>query len=387
LIRRLTATAILASSVLFLALTISKDSSGNRDFVAYWAAAKLLATQGNPYDIQGTLRVEQSAGWHSSQPMMMLTTPFFLPLIAPLSLVGERTGAILWTLVIVSCLILSIRTLWVIYGRPPNRLHLLCYLFAPLIFCVFAGQAVAFVLTGLVLFLRWQPSRPFLGGLCLGLAVTIKPHLFIAFGVALIYRTVATRRYQALSGVIAGMLALGLTATLLDPHCWSQYLATMREANVGDKILPNSSLLFRIAINQNLVWLQLFPAAMASIWALWYVRRHHADWDWTVHGSLLMMVSEWVAPYSWFFDEITLLPALLRGVYMAGTYKRSLVSLAICNFAALAMVFCSVPVNVFYYTWTPLAWLATYSYAVRPRTGLVTATPAGLIPDHKSVPL
>jgi hypothetical protein len=39
------------------------------------------------------------------------------------------------------------------------------------------------------------------------------------------------------------------------------------------------------------------------------------------------------------------------------------------------LVFCGVPINRFYYVWTPVAWLATYAWAVRSQTAAVTGAP------------
>jgi hypothetical protein len=365
LIRKLVAVAILASSITFLAFNLSRESSSNRDFIAYWAAAQLLGHHKNPYGRQETMQLEQSAGWLQPEPMMMLTPPFCLPLIASLGMIGSRSGAFVWTLLIIGCLVLAVRTLRDLNGKPPDRIHLHAYFFAPTLFCIFAGQAVVFVMIGLVLFLKFHSSKPLLAGLCLALSVTIKPHLFVAFGAALLYWAFTSRHYRVLSGILTGIAALGLAATLLDPHCWSQYLTAMREQHVEEKVLPNLSLLFRATINPNAAWLQLVPCTGAAVWALWYARRHRADWDWMVQGSLLMLISVMVAPYSWFFDEITLLPAVLHGLYVADRNGRSLGWYAACAGVALMMVFAAVPINLFYYTWTPLAWLATYAYAVR----------------------
>jgi hypothetical protein len=89
--------------------------------------------------------------------------------------------------------------------------------------------------------------------------------------------------------------------------------------------------------------------------------------DWLEHGSLLMIVSVMVAPYSWFSDEVTLMPALLCAVYAANRNGRSLAWAGVIAGVALLMVFFRVPINLFYFTWTPIVWLATYIYAARPK--------------------
>src|SRR5258708_32325658 len=83
------------------------------------------------------------------------------------------------------------------------------------------------------------------------------------------------------------------------------------------------------------------------------------------HGSLLMLVSVLVAPYTWFTDQAILIPALLHAAYL--TRSRSLVAIlalasAVIEIGALRGL---APTHSALYLWTAPAWLAWCLYALR----------------------
>jgi hypothetical protein len=85
------------------------------------------------------------------------------------------------------------------------------------------------------------------------------------------------------------------------------------------------------------------------------------------HGSLLVLVSVLVAPYTWFTDQAILLPALLGGVYL--TRSRTLIATFALTSAIIEIAnFRGIPVlHSAFYIWTAPAWLAWYLYAARRR--------------------
>ena len=122
--------------------------------------------------------------------------------------------------------------------------------------------------------------------------------------------------------------------------------------------------MLRLAIAPGAGWLQGLPAAAGCVWALAYFRRHR-DWDWLEHGSLLMLVSVAVAPYSWFMDQAVLLPALLGALYR--NRSRTLVALFALLSAGVEIAnLRGVPLgNAALYPWTAPVWLGWYLLANR----------------------
>jgi hypothetical protein len=297
----------------------------------------------------------------------MWNPPPALLLVLPLGFVGSRAGELLWALLLLGSLVASVRMVWLMHGRPNNLLNLLGYSFAPALVCLLAGQVSLFVLLGLVLFLRLHGSRPFLAGASLWLCL-LKPHLFLPFGVVLLVWAIATRSYKLLAGVA---VALGFStgvAMLWDPLVWSHYFQMMRAMStvrMQQEVIPCLSIMFRWAISPKTMWLQYLPAALGCIWALAYFRKHYDHWNWVEHGSLLMLVSVMLAPYTWLMDQAVLIPALLHGVYF--TRSRNLIALlalasAVIDIGALrGLALLHSP----FYIWTAPGWLAWYLYATR----------------------
>ena len=232
--------------------------------------------------------------------------------------------------------------LWNIHGRPPDRLHLLGYLFAPTFACTVFGQISSFVLLGVVGFLYWHRRRPFLAGMCIAL-LALKPQVLLPFGLVLLVWIVVRRRYWVLLGAIVGIAMATAVPLWFRPSIWSDYLPIFHAAVADSVIIPTISTLVRIGIAPHTRWLQFVPAILGGIWAIGYFTRYRTQWDWNRHGPLLLLVSVFVAPYSWFPDEVVVLPAMLAAVYCCAERDRSLLGFAILDVAALLLIFARRP--------------------------------------------
>jgi hypothetical protein len=313
----------------------------------------------------------------------MPNPPTALALVYPLGFLDPQPGLFLWTLLLLACLVVSVRMVWRMHGSPRGHLQILGYTFAPALACMAAGQMSLFVLLGLVLFLRFHQSRPLLAGASLWLCA-LKPHLFLPFGLVLLAWMVASRCYKVLYGAAGAFAVSTAIAFVLDPLAWTHYRQMMRAMRVDKLPIPCLSNLLRRSISPDTMWLQYLPVAVGCIWAIFYFRRHRENWDWMAHGSPVMLVSVLVAPYSWFIDQAILMPALLHGVLL--TRSRGLL-------AALALASAVIEIGPLrglpvlqsqFYLWTAPAWLVWYLAATRgvasPNAGLgpqsARATPA-----------
>ena len=338
--------------------------AGQRDFVTYWAAGRQLAQHADPYDGTAVLRIERSVGYPANvPPLIMRNAPPSLPIVLPLGFLGVHAASLLWSLLMLASLWLSVRIIAAMHGQTASRLNILGYTFAPALSCLISGQTALFVLLGLALFLRLHRTRPFLAGAALWLCA-LKPQLFLAFGVVLLVWIVINRSYRILLGAAAAFGLSTAVGWILDPLVWVQYARMMKAAQIETKLIPCIGTMLRLAINPNAVWIQAVPAALGCVWALAYYLRRRRSWDWIEHGSLLMLVSVVVAPYSWFMDQATLLPALLHALYR--NRSRNLVALLALLSAGIEFAnIRGVPLgNTALYPWTAPAWLAWYLLAM-----------------------
>jgi hypothetical protein len=353
----------LALVALFLFVAPLTDVSGARDYIAYWATGQQLVHHANPYDVDAILRIERSAGHPVNESVMLMRNPpWGLPLAYPLGFLGYRVCSLLWSLFLLACLIVSVRILWRMYGHPSTPLHWLGYSFAPAVVCMIMGQTSLFALLGYVLFLDLHRRRPYLAGISLWLCA-LKPHLFLPFGVVLLAWILLSRSYKILAGAAVALAASCAITFCFDPSAWSDYAQMIRTAGIEKDHIPCLSVALRFWLSPQTVWFAWLPAALGSAWAMGYFWSRRHAWDWMKDGSLLMLVSLIVAPYSWVYDDTLALPALLRGAFLT-RFRSLLMVLASASLLIEGELLRGIRMSTAFYLWTAPAWLAWYLCAI-----------------------
>jgi hypothetical protein len=360
------AAMILAGHLYVLAILtngLTDKAVASRDFISYWAAGKQLLHGGNPYDFAAVRSLERSAGLRDDNTILMMRNlPTALFLAWPLGFFTPTVALTLWLLASLASLSVSLAVIWLLLGKPDSLWHLCGYAFAPALACLMAGQFGIFLLLGFVLFLYFCNKKPFLAGAFLLLCAT-KPHLFLPLATVLVLWIVRERAYWLLAGFLTALAASCALAFHLDAHAWAHYSFMMHNGGALQEPVPTLSVLFRLFLDPQAVWLQFFPATLACLWAVWYFWSRRERWDWLDQGLLVLLVSAMVAPFGWFFDEVLLLPALLIGLQRAADAHRALWPIGLLAAAALAELFGNVNLTTPFYLWTTPAWLAWYLYA------------------------
>lgn len=354
----------LAITALFLCVApLTGKIAGARDFVVYWATGQQLVHHANPYDADQMMRVERGAGLPGQYGVLfMRNPPWTLPLVYPLGFLGVRFGALLWSLLLLVCLWTAVQMVWKMHGRPRKLLNFLGYSFAPALVCLIVGQTSIFALLGLVLFLRWHGEQPFLSGLALWLCA-LKPHLFLAFGVALLLWVVVTRSYKVLLGVAAAFAASSAIAWRMDPNAWTDYLRMMRTYGVEKEFIPCWSVVLRLWVRPDAMWIQSVLPVIGAVWAAVFFWKRRHTWDWLQHGGLLVLVSIAAAPYCWVFDQAVAIPALLHGAFR--TRSRLLLTLlAAASLVIDVALVRGVKLPSAFFLWTAPTWLLWYVAAM-----------------------
>jgi hypothetical protein len=355
----------IASTALFLALLpLAQHLAGSRDFVVYWATGQQLAHHANPFDTVAMGHLEHAAGFTGKGSYFMRNPPWSLPLALPLGYMSARVAALPWSLLMLGLLLLSVRMMWKMFGRPGTHIEWLGYCFPPALICVIAGQTAILLLTGLALFLRLHRSRPFWAGVSLWLC-TLKPHLFLPWAAVLLLWIVVSRSYRILAGAVTALAASCALTALIDPAAWSQYMHWADRSGIAHEFMPCFSVLLRDAINPSSQWLVFVLPAIGCVWALaWFWPRRHT-WDWLEHGNLVMLVSILVAPYCWLWDHSLAIPALLYGACRTPS-RKVLAGLAVLYIVLeLQPYVFQVGLNSKLFLWPAVAWIAWYAVAMR----------------------
>ena len=135
--RKIAAAAILAGGLCLVcgifAFGVDSKSVTERDYIQYWAVGKLLRQGDNPYSLPAILAVEKSAGMEGNDPKASVGPPVALVLLAPLGFLSAKAGLIVWLVAELASVSLALWLVWVELGRPDSRIHLLGYLFPPIL--------------------------------------------------------------------------------------------------------------------------------------------------------------------------------------------------------------------------------------------------------------
>jgi hypothetical protein len=364
---------MLSLAALFLCvMPFAANLSGGRDFVVFWATGQQLVHHANPYDGDAIVKIEHSAGLSFPEgAMFMRNPPWGLPLTYPLGLIGMRTGALLWSLALLASLIISVRLLWRLHGRPRSYLHWLGISFAPALICLVMGQTSLFALLGYVLFLDLHQEHPFLAGASLWLCA-LKPQLFLTFGVVLLAWILFSKSYKILAGAAAAMAASCAAVYFIDPAAWIDYARMLRATGAVTAHIPCLSVALRLWLSPRMIGLTWLPAILGCAWGLAYFWPRRHAWDWMKHGNLLTLVSLLTAPYAWVYDEALAIPALLHGAFLT-RFRYLPVLLAFASVLVEAELIGGAKLSSAFYLWTAPTWLAWYLCA----TGIKRALAAG----------
>lgn len=374
-LRFLLAVLLTALVVYFLALHSAqvKKSVPARDSIAYWAAARLLTTHQNPYDHATVLSLERSRGYSEDRPLVLRTPPWSLFLVLPLGWFSPFFAWVAWLLILLACLIVGLRLTRKLYEKEVNSQNLfavVAYTFAPVPACLVSGQMGLVLMLGIVLFLFLEEKHPFWAGAALVLPFA-KPHLLALFWLAFAVWVFVRRRSLLAIGFTSAFVAATVLALVFDHQIFAHYREMLQVAAIQKEFIPALSGVLRLLFFRRLFWVQFVPLAMGMVWAVRYVSRNWAVWDWRIHGPALLVVSVLTTPYEWLSDETVLIPAILQAVALVYAVRKELRPaakvmlsfLALLNVVLLLILRFKIPFSTGIYFWSSLVWFGFYFYA------------------------
>ncbi len=358
IVRMLQVSAAGAMVLLAVALlsTVFYGKAADLDFIGYWISGRLMREHVNPYSRPEILRLEEKMGSDLHVPIVMRNPPWSLFLVAPMGFMSMPIAAFVWLLAMIVALVVSIRLLSAGAKPPP----VIVYLFAPVLYTAMSGQTPLFFLLGIAVFFHFYKTRPWLAGAALTLAA-MKPHLFVLFWPVLLIDCIRNRRMRVLAGSVVGLVAATFIAIAFDHHVVMDYLTSMRDEHMELHYMPNIPCSLRMLLPGRPEWVQIVPAVLGVFWAIWFYWRKRAVWDWTDHGALLLCVSVLVSPYSWPFDQVLFLPAILQ-VLSKPVAKNAVPALVALSAIASVMIL-KFSITSPVYVWTGPAWFAWYLWA------------------------
>ena len=293
------------------------------DFSQFWAGARVFVTGGDPYDpVTWPGRVRELGGQDAVTPVLVYP-PWVLFVIAPLGLLELELAATIW---IAATLVFAAAGLSLLLVQTAPRLPLAHTTIAfalvgsqPGIVAFYSGQWSFFLVGTLALlsvFLRRR--RQSLAALC-GVAMLIKPQLFLLAGPTLLRIAIVRRQRRLIAGLVLLAAVAAVASAILFPRWWEPWssVAAGRGGNIRAASLPNAmrdvfgdpGLVAAIALVAGLIGLAFaFSPASDAAWPVW------------------LTVSVNAAPYVFVYDQVILLVplALAAGILARDRPGRSL---------------------------------------------------------------
>jgi hypothetical protein len=345
------------------------------DFLQYWAAGRLNATGGNPYDADQLFELQKAAGRPNDHPVRMWNPPWALTLTMPIGLLDARTAQLVWVGTQFVLVVLAAGWLWRLAGGRADRTWVGWGLaaVAPMTAAVmFAGQSSGWLFVGLVgFYAAVKTDRPRLAGLAALCA--LKPHLFLPLWLLLVLDATQSRSARARLGWgIAAGLAMVLIPTAVNPHVWGQYLAALREPGGAGHVPlsawepPLLGYWLRAYTDVARFGIQFVPTAAVVLLTpvYWWLRRK--TWDWSEELPRVLLAGALAAPYgAWDFDLVVLLvPLVLAAERLSHSPRPGVIAAAVAGLALFILVSHQITVGK-YYVWMTPAVIAAYVAANR----------------------
>jgi hypothetical protein len=346
---------------------------GEKDFVAYWSAARQLATGHNPYDWPALSKLQSEALSSGEQEneagIPSWNPPWLLLLLTPFGALPFGAAARIWLLLNIGLIETAMVIAWRSLGESSDKRELVLALVAGVLFgesllTINMGQITSLVLIGLMIGIRLlQDGHDFWAGAALLLA-TIKPHLTYFVFLLLLVWVIRHRRWQVFAGLIAAGLASMVVMWIIFPGWLSAYWSLV--GNQPFWAYPTATL---GGLVYTLWGIKLFHFAgiLLAPLALWFVRLAEArGWPTAVNAALLVSIP--LSPFGFGFDQIMLLPAIAQMIIWLWR-KQLPVRLAwligsglLVIYIALLWMRATLTISDCWYVWVPLALLGLYVF-------------------------
>ena len=343
------------------------------DFVGYWTAGKLIASQKNPYSQENFININRGMGFDVIVLLPVYYPPTVLPILLPFGLISFPISRYLWLILSIIGIFLSGFWIWRLYAGPENKrwIVFLCILtLAPSYFSLIEGQITFLILLGLVGFIYFIDERKwFLAGMLLTI-LTIKFQLVYLIWVVVLIWMFDQKHWRLFFGLIFSTAFLMTISFIFQPSIISDYFALMINDAPAQCGYVSLSAFFCAISREGTRWLRYLPPVIGTIWVAIYYFKYKEYWIWKDKISLILIVSLMTAPLTWMHDQLLfLIPVIEIVILMIGYGYDRRANWTIAFYLLINIVtFLMIPSSrtaQHYYLWMPVVFLILYLYSKR----------------------
>ena len=361
--------AILA--VLMATMTpIFTPGKGQGDFLAYWAAARLMISGGNPYDLDAMTLIQEQNRPNGETQNDLLTSwnpPWLSLILIPFAGLPFQWAAIVWMFTNILLVGLSILITLDLSGYSLDKMEFLwslltCLFFGETIALLNLGQIGSLVLLSVLLSVRLiRDKRDWLAGGVL-LFSTIKPHLVYLVLFFIFLWVIYNKRWSIVASfLLTGLAAIGISS-LIFPGWIPAYLNLLLSTQFGTLYTSTIGSFFsNVAGIQGFQYLGVlsFPLAIPLL-------KNFSKLGWVTILNIAWLVSVSLGPYGFTFDQVVLLPTLVQmvawlvNIPFSRRFRYLVISALVSgNLVLLAMLF-QPALDYYWFFWTPFFLLFIY---------------------------
>jgi len=288
---------------------------GAKDFVAFWSAEQAFWSGLNPYDSGALLSYQREALGVENHVQAFINLPGALIIFLPLAPIGFKTARLLWLVLNIFFLLSSIYRLEKVLKLERRvslaALPFLSLLSPPVLMNLWFGQLAIFLLFCLVCGLeKLIQKKDASAGFYFSL-LTLKPHLFLIFGVCILLWAMRERRGLLIAWTSCfAALPLAL-ALLFQARLFDWFLAT--RSFTADYETPTLAWLVRYLLSadkNHLVFWPLILVPMLGLAGASYIglkKKLSLSF-----APVFLTLSLIFSPYAWVYDFCLLLPLQLQ---------------------------------------------------------------------------
>lgn len=288
------------------------------DFGQYWGAGRLILSGQNPYD---AVKIQELKNQITGQPVspetipIMWTPPWSLPVVMLFGWLDYPLSRMIWLLANVTVILAASSSIWKFYSGPSKLTWpawIISFTFAPTISVLEKGQITPLLLAGIAGFMLFleRKHNAWMAGIFAAL-ISFKPQLFFLFWIALVLWVFYQKQWIVLVAVGLTILVGTLFPVLFNPRLIHQYIqAFLNNAPTG-WATPTLGSYLRLIFGIEKTWLQFAPMLVGCIWIVFYFFQHKKQWVWSKQMPLLILVSFVFSGYSWTYDQVLSLIAVI----------------------------------------------------------------------------
>lgn len=362
------------------------ESPGTVDLLQYWTALRLVLADINPFDPEAVYRLQSTFG--VKEIIIMRSPPWTLVLLAPVLMLPFFAAALTWILLnLLMCvsstfalLKSSTGSLAKLEQKHLPTIFLFTVSFYPIWETVLLGQLSILLLFCLSLFLLCLHfERAFLAGMFLA-PLSVKPHLFLLFGVVLGTWSLQQRNFRIIAGGTAGFALLLAATFFFSPTLIADWLSSLASETTVAGAVPVGEWKTTSLAGATRVLIYLLSGE-APRWPIWvvpmlgltacliYLIRRPLPADWNAFISPVLCLSLLFSPYGWFFDHAILLIVQLQICVTAltKTGEKRLMILGALGLLQAVMLFIAVlgESGQHRFFWVPIVLLLLWIYTRR----------------------